>query len=101
MSFQDGKEIPSTFVLEGNVLRFALGAYDRSRALTIDPDRIWATYYGDAGDEYLFSSCAVDVEDNVYLAGYTSSTTAIADGGYQNTYGGGAFDAFWRSSTAM
>ncbi len=94
MSFQDGKEIPSTFVLEGNVLRFALGAYDRSRALTIDPDRIWATYYGDAGDEYLFSSCAVDVEDNVYLAGYTSSTTAIADGGYQNTYGGGAFDAF-------
>lgn len=100
MSFQDGTEIPTRFVLDGNSLGFAVGAYDPSRTLVIDPDRIWATYYGDVEEEYLFSSCAVDTEGNVYLAGTSGSTAGIADGGYQNTYAGGIFDAFLAKFTS-
>ncbi|MBI2269011.1 MAG: SBBP repeat-containing protein [Bacteroidetes bacterium] len=54
--------------------------------------RTWATYYGGTGrDEG--NSVASDISGNVYLAGYTSSTTGIAVGGFQNIIGGAA-DAF-------
>ncbi len=55
--------------------------------------RQWATYYGGSGEDY-GHYCATDSSGNVYLAGYTESTTRIASGGYQNTYGGGNNDAF-------
>ena len=92
VSFQNGKEVTTRFVLEGDRLSFVLGAYDRSQPLTIDPDRIWATYYGGM-DTDLGRSCVVDSSGNVYLAGETLSTTAIASGGHQATIGGD-FDAF-------
>lgn len=54
----------------------------------------WATYYGGTGDEN-GTACAVDGINNVYLAGYTNTTTGIGSGGHQTTYGGGGFtDAF-------
>ena len=92
VSFQNGKEVGTSFVLEGDRLSFALDSYDRSQPLTIDPDRIWGTYYGGAGSEYNIS-CAADGSGNVYLSGNTGSLTGIASGGYQTTYGGGD-DAF-------
>ncbi len=54
--------------------------------------RQWGTYYGDVGYDN-GSSCAVDAQGNVYLAGYTESTNNIAFNGHQNVYGGG-WDAF-------
>jgi hypothetical protein len=55
--------------------------------------RVWATYYG--GALYDAGNCvATDASGNVYLAGYTNSTTGIASGGFQNAYGGGTYDAF-------
>jgi hypothetical protein len=54
--------------------------------------RQWATYYGGALDDEAVS-CAVDADGNVYIAGQTYSSTAIASGGHQNTYGLAA-DAF-------
>nr|MBP7449587.1 hypothetical protein [Flavobacteriales bacterium] len=92
VSFQDGKEVPTSFVLEGNALRFALEDYDHSRTLIIDPARLWGTYYGGTGWDYGWS-CTVDASSNVYMAGFTESTSAIAAGGHQNTLGG-ATDAF-------
>jgi uncharacterized repeat protein (TIGR01451 family) len=55
--------------------------------------RIWGTYYGGGGTE-LGETCFTDASGNVYLAGYTSSNTGIASGGFQNLYGGGTYDAF-------
>lgn len=56
-------------------------------------NRIWATYYGGPGTDEGFS-VATDVTGNVYLAGYTSSASGIASGGFQNNFGGGANDIF-------
>ncbi|HEY6162228.1 MAG TPA: SBBP repeat-containing protein, partial [Bacteroidia bacterium] len=55
-------------------------------------NRIWATYYGGTGAEFAFDA-VTDAGGNVYLVGETSSATAIASGGFQNTYGG-AYDGF-------
>jgi hypothetical protein len=93
VSFQADKAISTQFKLENNVLSFAIANYDPNQTLIIDPTLLWATYYGGTGFEDGYS-CVVDGTGNVYLAGYTNSTTNIASGGHQNTYGGGSSDAF-------
>ena len=80
VSFQDGAEVPTAFHMEGDLLSFEVGTYDPERALIIDPPRLWGTYYGGAQDDYA-QGVAVDSDNNVYLAGWTSSTTAIASPG--------------------
>ncbi len=92
ISFQEETSIPTKFVLKSNILSFELADYDRKSTLIIDPLRVWGTYYGGHGDDRGMS-CAVDNDNFVYLSGYTSSNSAIANSGYQNTYGGN-FDAF-------
>lgn len=92
VSYQDGREVPTAFVLEGNTLRFEVGKYDPSLPLTIDPDRIWGTYYGGSSLDFGWAT-AVDNADNVYLSGHTASEEGIAMGGYQNEIAWD-FDAF-------
>jgi len=88
VSFQDGMEVGTRFQLDGNVLGFVVDHYDRSRVLTIDPARIWGTYYGGAQyDDAL--DCATDGDGNVYISGVTASTSAIADNGHQLSLAGG------------
>src|ERR1044071_9941484 len=55
--------------------------------------RLWATYYGGTGNDQ-GSRVATDAVGNVYVVGNTASAAGIAYGGFQNTYGGGAYDAF-------
>ena len=62
-------------------------------------NRIWATYYGGAGEDGNVNggsnmSISTDASGNVYLGGSTTSITGIASGGFQNTFGGGIYDAF-------
>lgn len=57
-------------------------------------NRDWATYYGGTGSD-IGTGCAMsNTGGSVYLSGNTTSTTAIANGGHDNTYGGGASDGF-------
>lgn len=55
--------------------------------------RDWCTYLGGSGEETGWS-CAIDANDDVYLAGWTSSSDNIALNAYQEQFGGGAEDAF-------
>ena len=92
VSYQSSREIPTTFLLDGDVLGFQLGEYDASKPLTIDPERVWSTYYGGSAEEQALS-CKVDVFGNSYLAGVTESQSGIAEGGHQNSIVA-EFDAF-------
>lgn len=96
-TYQGNKIIPSQWKLNGNRLSFALGAYNKSLPITIDPAvRVWGTYYGGSLNEF-GRGCKNDASGNVYISGYSASatTTLIATlGSFQSTYAGGAFDSY-------
>jgi hypothetical protein len=66
---------------------FAIGTYDRSRELWIDPEITFSTYlggsYGDAAN-----AIALDGAKNVYVAGWTESANFPAAGAFQTARGG-------------
>ncbi|MCB0580728.1 MAG: SBBP repeat-containing protein [Phaeodactylibacter sp.] len=55
--------------------------------------RQWGTYYGAVPDDQALAVAAGPSGD-IYVSGYTESFSNFATGGFQNTYGGGAWDAF-------
>ncbi|HEY3615875.1 MAG TPA: SBBP repeat-containing protein [Candidatus Sulfotelmatobacter sp.] len=70
-----GKQQPveGSFVLRGaKRAGFAIGSYDHSRELIIDPILTFSTYFGGTGDEHS-TSVAVDGSFNIYLTGSTTS----------------------------
>lgn len=76
----------------GNRISFALGAYDQTHPLVIDPVLIYSTYLGGIGDDNA-NGIAVDSSGNAYITGYTAST----DFPIQNPLQGkkeGSYDAF-------
>lgn len=81
----DGKRIASSFVLKDNILRFTTSEYQGT--LVIDPTLTWATYYGGAlVDNMRSGSVSGDDYGNVYVGGYTQSTSNIATiGSFQDT----------------
>lgn len=92
LSFADGRKVPSRFKQNSDgTIGFDVAAVPGA-TLTIDPVVMWATYYG-ATEYDVAQDCSVDSLGNVYVAGYGASTTAIANGGFQTTIGGG-YDAF-------
>jgi gliding motility-associated-like protein len=90
VSFQDGQKVSSNYILQktGNLfhLSFAIEKYSSSKTLIIDPDLIWATYYGGTNGAQ-GNSTATDNLGNVYLAGTTWSTDHISHLGHQNSNG--------------
>lgn len=47
--------------------------------LKLDPNgiRMWGTFYGGSGEEYIYGS-SIDINENIYIVGYTESDTGIA-----------------------
>lgn len=73
----DGRRNPveARFVVgEDNSVGFAVGSYDESRSLVIDPVVQYASYFGGSGQDE-FVAAAVDLRtDSVWLVGSTTST---------------------------
>ncbi len=86
----DGRQQPvkGSFVLRAdNRVGFAIGNYDRSRELVIDPVLTYSTYFGGSGDEHS-TQLALDSVGNIYIAGSTTSTNLPAVGVFQTTLNG-------------
>lgn len=65
--------VGSRYMVSGSSIRFRIEDYDRSKILVIDPQRVWATYFGGNNNfESVYS--AVDPSGNVVLAGTTLAT---------------------------
>ena len=96
--------VAGSFVLRSdNRVAFQIGAYDRSRALVIDPVLTFSTYLGGTGDESCSAitsapagfvphcpAIAVDSASKVYVAGSTTSsgTFPVPSGTPPNVNGG-------------
>lgn len=88
------KKQEANFDIKNNVVSFSAN-YDKSQKFIIDPstNRIWGTYYGGTSLDYC-TATDIDSQNNVYVTGYTLSTTNIATSGvYQSTIGG-SFDIY-------
>lgn len=87
VSYQDGREVATRFTNDDGTFSFEVAKYRSDRTLIIDPTLVWATYYGGSTVE-MAHDCTTDRNGNVYIAGWTHSSTGIADGGHQNTIAG-------------
>jgi hypothetical protein len=82
------------YVAQGDEVTFAVGAFDRSRPLIIDPEIEYSTFLGGSGDDLGDNHPAVDRNGNVYICGNTDSTDFPITGGAYQTENKGGFDAF-------
>ncbi len=95
----DGKRetVVGDYRLTGNRVRFALGQYDHTRPLVIDPVLTYFTYLGGHADDYIGNpgaylqfpvspsqSIAADAAGNLYITGYTDSTDFPVQSAYQS-----------------
>lgn len=85
--------VDGRYVLDGNRVRFELGAYDHSRDLVIDPLLVYGTYLG--GSFYNYGTgIAVDSQGSAYVTGWTTSTNFPTQNAIDGNLGGAAVDAF-------
>jgi hypothetical protein len=77
----------SYIVKENRQVSFAVGSYDRTRALMIDPVLVYATYLGGGSSEQ-GTSVAVDAAGVAYVSGITTSADFPALAGPTLTRGG-------------
>ena len=65
--------VDARYRVSGKSVGFALGSYDRSKPLVIDPVLVWSTYLGGSIEDYAFA-LATDSSGNVYITGTAGST---------------------------
>jgi hypothetical protein len=64
------------YVLKGSEVTFEIADYDRSRELVIDPQLLYATFFGGSGDDRS-EDIAVDGSGNAYITGFTTSPNLL------------------------
>ncbi len=84
----NGKEISveCVFELHGDVVEFAVGKYDNTKILVIDP-LVYSTYLGGAGIDEV-NCVKLDVAGNIVAAGVTDSPNFPTVIGFQKSVGG-------------
>ncbi len=84
---QHRRPVESGWVLRaGNRVSFALGGYDKTKCLVIDPALSYSTYLGGTSDD-IANGIALDGSGNVYVTGSTSSANFPVVSSYQKTIG--------------
>lgn len=91
----DGQEVPvpAEFKVEGKTVRFALGKYDKSKPLIIDP-LIYGSYYGGDGHFDMVRAVGSDAEGGAYFTGGTRASAFPANFGPFTFNLRGGWDAF-------
>jgi len=80
-------------VTAANQIRFALGAYDHTKPLVIDPVLVYASYVGGTGGDIGYG-IAVDANFDAYVAGITNSSNFPTTSGVRQTTYEGSGDCF-------
>ena len=97
IAYQENKgmrqPVEARFLLQSaNQVAFALGNYDHSRELIIDPTLNFATYLGGSGEDDA-TAIAVDGSGNAYITGQTNSAS-FPSSTHTLQGSGGGFDVF-------
>ncbi|HTW59701.1 MAG TPA: SBBP repeat-containing protein [Terriglobales bacterium] len=79
---------------------FAVGAYDHSRELVIDPTLSYGTYLGGNNEDEVFA-IAFDSTNGIYVTGETKSTSGFPGGNAPTNYGFYAFVTKLNSSGTL
>ena len=88
------RTVPARFESRGAaVVGFAVGPYDSSKPLTIDPVLTYSTYLGGSGVDQ-GKSVAVDASGNIYVAGATTSSDFPTSVGVVQSSLNGSNDVF-------
>jgi len=97
------KEIAGGYkILDAHRVAFAVGKYDRTLPLVIDPILSYATYFGGTAGEAAWAVAVNTNDGSIYIAGQTLSKQFYTNGpfstpgAYQTNFGGGTLtgDAF-------
>ena len=91
-SFQGGTAVDSRYAVSGSSYGFALGAYDRSRPLLIDPGLIFSTYLGGLDSDY--AGNVVTSGSATFVAGETHSASFPTTPGAYDVTVDGTSDTF-------
>ena len=84
---ESGKPVTGRFLLDRNEIGFAIGPYDRTQTLIIDPVLNYVTYLGSTGNE--IGRVAADDQGNFYLAGSsTSQDLPVTAASFQPAFAG-------------
>ncbi|HEX6914687.1 MAG TPA: PKD domain-containing protein [Chitinophagaceae bacterium] len=85
------KEIANNYEVDGNIVRFKLGSYDRTKTLVIDPTLIFSTFSGSTTDNWGFTA-TYDNSGNFYGGGivFAPGGFPTSPGAFQTTFQGGA-----------
>ncbi len=86
------QEIPCSFDVKGNIVRFALtGNYSKTSTLVIDPSLIFSTFTGSSADNWAYTA-TYDGKGNFYGGGIafnSGGSFPTSNGAFQQTFQGG------------
>jgi gliding motility-associated-like protein len=83
------KQVPCSYSVKGNTVRFKIDDYDPASALVIDPTFVFSTFAGSVPDNWGYTA-TFDKEGNAYGGGIVMGTGyPTTTGAFQTTYGGG------------
>jgi hypothetical protein len=87
------EKIDCNFTLEDDIIKFDIADYDRTKALIIDPNVNWSTFWGGLGADHA-ERIVMDNEDNFFVTGNTlSKNLFVSEDAYQDR-NNGLFDAY-------